>query len=407
MNGSDKATILVVDDTPENLALMSGLLKDEYKVKVANGGERALKIAASDSPPDLILLDIMMPDMDGYEVCRHLKAEPKTRDIPVVFLTAKSEVADETMGLSLGAVDYITKPISPPIVLARIKTQLLVKRVADFLRDQNAFLETEVKRRTDELLQSTLARQQLESDLKVALRLQRSMLPRPKFACPNWQGEAYLKPAKTIGGDLYEYISVALDGRPHLLFAVGDVSDKGVAAALFMVRVLTLLRWLAPHHRDPSQLMQELNQALCRDNDACMFVTLAVALLDLGSGQVLYASGGHEPPVLLLPDRPPQLLELEGGPALGLTDPAQFPVHSLRLEPGQGLVLLSDGVAEANNPTQQEFGYERLLAACAQVPPDAPAAAVVAGCLQAVEAFTAGAEPNDDLTILVLRALAL
>ena len=145
------STILVVDDTPDNLTLMSGLLKDRYRVKVAKGGERALKIAQSDSPPDLILLDIMMPDMDGYEVLEHLKAGEQTREIPVIFLTAKSEVADETRGLELGAVDYITKPISPPIVMARVQTHLTVKRMSDALRHQNQFLEDEVRRRTEEL----------------------------------------------------------------------------------------------------------------------------------------------------------------------------------------------------------------------------------------------------------------
>ena len=134
---SKKATILVVDDTPDNLALMTGLLKDNYKVKVANGGEAALKIVASGPPPDLILLDIMMPGMDGYEVCRRLKRDPGTMNIPVIFLTAKADVEDEKKGLELGAIDYITKPISPPIVMARVKNHLALKAMADFLRDQN------------------------------------------------------------------------------------------------------------------------------------------------------------------------------------------------------------------------------------------------------------------------------
>lgn len=146
-----KQVILVVDDTPDNLTLMNELLKDLYKVKLANGGERALRIASSDSPPDLILLDIMMPETDGYEVCIRLKADPKTRDIPVIFLTARSDVEDEKKGLDLGAVDYITKPISPSIVLARVKTHLYVKATQDFLKDKNAFLEEEVVRRTREI----------------------------------------------------------------------------------------------------------------------------------------------------------------------------------------------------------------------------------------------------------------
>ena len=145
---AERPTVLVVDDTPDNLVLMSGLLKDEYRVKVANSGERALKIAISEGAPDLILLDIMMPEMDGYEVCKRLKAYPATRRIPVIFLTAMAEVEDETRGLSLGAVDYITKPISPPIVLARVRTHLALKAAADFLHDKNAFLKAEVEKQT-------------------------------------------------------------------------------------------------------------------------------------------------------------------------------------------------------------------------------------------------------------------
>ena len=125
---------------------MSDLLKDHYRVKVANNGEKALKIVRGDAPPDLILLDIMMPGLSGYEVCEQLKADPETRDIPVIFLTAMTAVEDEKKGLELGAVDYITKPISPPIVLARVKTHLKIKAAADFLRDKNAFLEAEVAR---------------------------------------------------------------------------------------------------------------------------------------------------------------------------------------------------------------------------------------------------------------------
>ena len=149
---AEKATVLVVDDTPDNLSLMSGLLKDDYKVKVANGGEKALKIAQSDSPPDLILLDIMMPGMDGYEVCQHLKTNPATRDIPVIFLTAKAEIEDEKKGLEMGAVDYITKPVSPPIVMARVRTQLSLKASADFLKNKADYLEGEVGKRTREVM---------------------------------------------------------------------------------------------------------------------------------------------------------------------------------------------------------------------------------------------------------------
>ena len=126
-NELDKLIILVIDDTPDNLVIMASLLEDQYAVKVANRGEKGLKIARSYPQPDLILLDIMMPEMDGYEVCERLKADPKTTDIPIIFLTAKIEVDDEISGFTLGAVDYITKPIKAEVTLARIKRHLTIK----------------------------------------------------------------------------------------------------------------------------------------------------------------------------------------------------------------------------------------------------------------------------------------
>ncbi len=144
--------MLVVDDTPDNLTLMSALLSDDYKVKVANRGERGLRIAKGDSQPDLILLDIMMPEMDGYEVLRQLQADPLTRDIPVIFLTAMSAAEDERIGLSMGAVDYITKPVNPAIMMARVHNHLQLKLARDLLSNQSAYLAEEVARRTREIV---------------------------------------------------------------------------------------------------------------------------------------------------------------------------------------------------------------------------------------------------------------
>ncbi len=146
-----RKTVLLVDDTPVNLTLMVDLLSNEHRVRVAASGARALEIARSTPPPDLILLDVMMPGMDGYEVITHLKANPVTADIPVVFLTAKSLIEDEERGLKLGALDFISKPISPPIVLTRVRTQLALKGARDFLADKATYLEQEIERRTAEV----------------------------------------------------------------------------------------------------------------------------------------------------------------------------------------------------------------------------------------------------------------
>ena len=142
---------MIVDDEPGNINILSELLMTEYQIRVAKNGEKALQIIMSEDRPDLILLDVMMPGMDGYEVCRRIKGNPETQDISVIFLTSKSKVKDEEKGFNLGAVDYITKPISPPIVLARVMNQLQLKKVRDFLIDKNEFLEQEVSRRTKEV----------------------------------------------------------------------------------------------------------------------------------------------------------------------------------------------------------------------------------------------------------------
>ncbi|AZN38042.1 two-component system response regulator [Iodobacter ciconiae] len=147
----NRLTILVVDDTPDNLMLLNGLLRDKYRVKVANHGEVALRLALTDPRPDLILLDVMMPDMNGYEVCVKLKANKETEDIPVVFLTAKTAIEDEEEGFSVGGADYISKPIISSILLARVRTQLALKAAQVFLKNQNQYLEYLVQERTREL----------------------------------------------------------------------------------------------------------------------------------------------------------------------------------------------------------------------------------------------------------------
>lgn len=151
MTNDQRSTILVIDDAPANLSLLNQLLGTHYRIKLANGGARGLELATS-TLPDLILLDIMMPEMDGYEVCKRLKANPQTARIPVIFLTAKIEAADEELGFELGAVDFIHKPIAPSIVLARIRTHLQIKAWQAFLEDQSAWLQGEVDRRVNEVL---------------------------------------------------------------------------------------------------------------------------------------------------------------------------------------------------------------------------------------------------------------
>jgi len=189
------STVLVVDDTPENIDLLDNVLNQDYNVKAALNGEKALKIAGSENPPDIILLDIMMPGMDGYQVCRRLKSGPKTQDIPIIFVTSMSEVEDETRGLEVGAVDYITKPISPTIVKARVKNHLELKKAREYLKNQNEILELRVEERTGEVLdlqrvefELRAAQEKVENELNIAAQIQRSILPSDFPVFPEYDG---------------------------------------------------------------------------------------------------------------------------------------------------------------------------------------------------------------------------
>src|SRR5271170_7801329 len=182
-----KKTLLVVDDAPANIQVVQSILKDEYKIRVATSGEKALELVKSQPLPDLILLDVMMPGLDGYQVCERLKAAPETRDIPVIFLTGRTDVGDETRGLEVGALDYIRKPFSPAIVKARVRTQLL-------LRDSREQVNRQV--------------QAVNHELEMARHIQLSILPSRPPAVPGLAIAARYLPMTTIAGDYYDYLPV-------------------------------------------------------------------------------------------------------------------------------------------------------------------------------------------------------
>lgn len=284
---SARQTILIVDDTPQNIQMITAVLKDTYKIKVATTGERALALAGGDEKPDLILLDVVMPGMDGYEVCRRLKANTNLVDIPVIFLTSRTEVHDEAKGFELGAVDYIHKPFSPPIVQARVRSWLEKKRLHDVERAYLYRMEMQA---------DVVAR-----ELDAARRMQQSILPSSYPFCPDNSRNmrcsgvdcvryqscpsirlcASMIPAKEVGGDFFDYFW--LDDR-RLGFVVADVSGKGVPAALFMSLSLALLRTIVPISAGPSDCLARLNSQLSRDNEMQMFVTLFYGIYDASSG---------------------------------------------------------------------------------------------------------------------------
>jgi sigma-B regulation protein RsbU (phosphoserine phosphatase) len=363
----EKQTVLVVDDTPANIKVLMETLKEDYRIVAAVNGERALQLAASDSNPDIILLDVMMPEMDGYEVCAKLKADAKTRDIPVIFVTAMSDTQDETKGLELGAVDYITKPISPPVVSARVKNQLELKQAREILKNQNLILERRVSERTREVLELQqsefdlrVAKEKVENELNIAAQIQKSILPSSFPAYPDrkeFELYAFMKPARYVGGDFYDFFFV---DDNTLALVIADVSDKGVPAALFMMISRTLIRSLAFDNRSPSAVLEKANNIMCQDNDSGMFVTLFLAFYDVSSGKLTATNGGHIASLIINHDGTSREWAATHGPALGFMEELPYKEETMDLEVDQTLFLYTDGVTEAMSSGNELFGLDRL-----------------------------------------------
>ncbi len=383
----DKFVILAVDDTPENLDVVKGILASTYTVKAAINGPMALKIVEK-QPPDLILLDIMMPGMSGYEVCERLKSNPDTSHIPVIFLTAMDQTTDESKGFDLGAADYITKPVNPPILKSRVKTHLALKQTMDEL--QGAYAT--IKRQKD----------RMQEELNVGHTIQMSMLPLDFPAFPErseFDLHGLLKPAREVGGDFYDFFMVSED---EICLVVGDVSGKGVPAALFMAVTQTMIKTAASGDRSPASIMTRVNDALSEDNPASMFVTLFLAIVDIRTGRFRYCNAGHNPPYIVHPDGHLTCLNQRHGVVMGAMPGLAYQEDETSLEKEDSLFIFTDGVTEAMDPEGQLFEEARLESFLADADLST-AQALTGSALQSVEKFAAEAEQSDDITILVYR----
>jgi sigma-B regulation protein RsbU (phosphoserine phosphatase) len=389
-------TILIVDDAPENLEVLSGVLDGDYRVKAATNGERAIKIATSESPPDLILLDVVMPVMDGFEVCRRLKEHAVARAIPIIFVTGLTDAADEERGLALGGADYIAKPVSPPIVKARVRTQLALY---SYTRELQRMVET----RTEELLQSRSASDRMAGELGAALRIQKGLLPDPQqvFAGETrFFVEALVEPARTVGGDFYDCFMI--DDK-RMFFVVGDVSGKGLPASLFMAVAKSIIKSTVLHGVvGVGDILTQANRLLARDNPEYMFVTAFAGILDAEDGAVEYCNAGHEPALVVKGGQSARMLSRPDGPALGAADDFEFPSETYQLAPGECLCIVSDGVTEALSERDDFYGHKRLYAALATPPLHLTARDVIQLVRRDVAHFVGHAIPSDDITMMAL-----
>ena len=372
--------VLVVDDEPMNINLLVELLKPHYKVMAAKNGELALKAANSSAPPDLILLDIMMPEMDGYEVCRRLKTEPVTKDIPVVFVTAMGETDDETKGLELGAVDYITKPISPPIVLERVKTHLALRQAYRVIEAQ---------------------KERMQDELNIGRDIQMSMLRQDFPVYPDrdeFDLAATILPAREVGGDFFDFFFVDQD---RLCLCIGDVSGKGVPAALFMAVGKTLIKSRALSDDSPASVMTYVNDALCEGNESCMFITLFLAFLNVKTGELVYSNAGHNPPNVRRSDGSVDRLSDRHGPVAGAMEGLAFKESKVSIGQGDALIFYTDGVTEAMDSEGALFEERRLEELLASKAFNG-SADLNESIMTAVKQFEQDAGQADDITLLSL-----
>ena len=375
--------VLVVDDEADISTVLSVTLRRAgFEVQTAGDGVEAIE-AIRREPPDLVILDVMMPRADGLETLKRIREHGPTVHLPVIMLSAKTQLADKIRGFDRGAVDYVAKPFEPSEMLVRV--QSLLKRTA-------------MARLTAPLLgvlgewSSTEGVAQLTRDLEAARDIQARLTPPVPRTLAGLEAGAVLRPSTMVGGDFFDILPMG----ERIAVAVGDVSGKGIPAALLMVMVRTLLREIARGLAEPAEVLARLNASLCRDMPPSMFVTIVLAVLFPGrEGRVALASAGHPEPILVRAGAVPKTVSV-GGMILGVFEEAE-----VDLESGDSLVFLTDGVTEARGADGKRPGLERVLRALDRSR-DLGAQAQVDALTTEVLADAAG-RMRDDMTDFILK----
>jgi phosphoserine phosphatase RsbU/P len=379
MNAQVK-TVLLVDDEPANIQIVNSILKDTYKTRIATSGAKALELASQEPAPDLILLDVMMPEMDGYEVCSRLKSADHTRDIPVIFLTGQTEIEDETKGFNVGAVDYIHKPFSPAVVQARVHTHLVLRGIRAQLASQ---LQT------------------IQSEMNTARQIQLSILPREIPAIKGLDISARYLPMTSVAGDFYDFIAI---DEKRIGILVADVSGHGMPAALISSMLKIALDGQTKHATDPARVLDGLNRALCGKFQG-HFVTAVYVVVDTERECLLYAGAGH-PPLILMDHSTGEAHDfLENGLFLGYFPDASYTAMEIPFKAGDCGVLYTDGIPEMTDPSDEQFGLERLKQFL-QDNHDLSAGQFVDALLDELSRWSdlaSGREAEDDITLLAFH----
>ncbi len=398
------AKILIVDDNPTNLRLLLEVLETRgHSVLVATSGAKALQVVAQ-ARPDLVLLDVMMPVMDGYEVCRRLKADPATAEIPVVFITANDQADSVVAGFRAGAVDYIPKPFRQEEVLARVQAHIDVHRLTRELEGKNEALEetnqqlTQAHEERDQAQKRLIT--ELQRELQTAHDLQMALMPTAPPAVGGVTAAGRCLPASQVGGDLFQYYQTST----CLAVALADVTGHGMQAAIPAVMFSGILDMQMRSDRDLAGIFDGLNEVLCQRLARRTHVTLTMFRVDPRTRVVMLANAGCPYPCHFERDRQ-RLSEVPmDALPLGVKRGVAYVVRERRLTPGDYLVLYSDGIAEATDAAGEVFGFDRTLAtvesACRLgLPPEQ----VIDHIVAAIAQFVGPTPQADDITCVVVR----
>ena len=393
----EKSLILIVDDTPKNLQVLGSILRDSgYKVAVAQSGELALEFVQK-RLPECILLDVMMPGIDGFETCRRLKADYATRDVPVLFITAVVETSEKVRAFEIGGVDYITKPFQAEEVLARVKTHAALRAMQRRLQVQNRELRRQ--------------KQEMDSDLQVAARIQQSLIPAKAPEIPQIRVAWQFIPCQYIGGDIFHIYQ--LDAA-HIMLYLADVSGHGVAAAMLTVPIAQALS-LNPNSfvREscspddavvpPADVLRSLDEDF-HSKQLKHYFSLVYLVLNVQTGELRYAKGGHPEPILVRAAGTVETLDATGH-LIGMNAPASFEERTLTLQPHDRLFLYTDGITECFDPARKTMYGEARLRQTLQNSRTAP---LQDACQQVMTSVMIHADQDslgDDCTLVALEYL--
>jgi sigma-B regulation protein RsbU (phosphoserine phosphatase) len=370
------STILAVDDNPVNLQLIVRTLQGSgHRILAARSGRAALDIVDR-MRPDLLLLDVTMPEMDGFEVCRTVKAKAGGRDIAVIFLSARSDVSDKVSGLNLGAVDYLTKPIQAEEVLARVGNHLTRLHLQRQLRQ---------------------SRDRLDRELANAARMQQLILPTVMPAHPGIEFAAFYQTSRHAGGDYYDVLDL---GGGRFAIVVADVSGHGAPAAIVMAMIRAVVHTYPGAADDPPAVLNHINRHFQFLWETSMFATAIYAVVDLERRTVKLSCAGHPPPMVVRDGHTVSELGVEATFMLLMTDLSGMPCVEHALQSGDRLVFYTDGITERVAADEKMYDGEQFKAALARAATRDPAA-MVAQVVAEVDAFAAGHEPDDDQTLVV------